>query len=86
MSTEDAEPDNEVRNIWQAYTTKDQNFAVSSIAHSLLRIARAQEALVALSTADLEAAIEAEIENRSQVKADEIAAQATKRSFLGKKT
>ena len=77
----------EIEDIWKnAGAGGNKNWLMASIAHSLIRIARSQERLVALSEMDLETALEAEIENRSKIKADEIVAESTKRSFLGKKT
>lgn len=52
---------------------------------ALFRIARAQEVLVELARADLEAAVEGEAQSRAEQMANEIVEEKSKRSFIGRK-
>lgn len=72
--------------ITDAVSKNNNIFLIGSIAHSLLRIANAQEALHELSLADVNEMIEAEVKSRSETRAEEIVEEKSKRSFIGRKT
>lgn len=55
------------------------------VAVSLYRVARAQEKLVALAELDLSEQVESEVQSRAETLAQEIEADKTKRSFIGRK-
>ena len=55
------------------------------VAVSLYRVARAQEKLVALAELDLSEQVESEVQSRAETLAQEIEANKTKRSFIGRK-
>lgn len=84
--TQDEANTEELGRIHRAVNKGDINAIAGSIAVSLLRIAAAQEAMHELAVTDMTAAIEEAIQSRSQDLADQIVADKTKRSFLGKKT
>lgn len=52
----------------------------------LFRIANAQEQMVKLAEADLQAQVDEVIKTRSEERAEEIVAEKTKRSFIGKRS
>lgn len=68
-----------------AVARADQVGLIGHIAHSLYRVALAQERLVALAEADLDESIEAAIEQRAEQKAKELDEEKTKRSFIGRR-
>lgn len=82
---EQSEIDLNLEYIQQAVETKEKEVLLGHIAVSLLRIANAQENMVKLADADIQAAIEEEIKSRAEVMAEEIEADKSKRSFIGKK-
>lgn len=63
----------------------DQILLTADIAIFLLRIAQAQERLVQIAEADLSEVVEAAIEERAEEKAQQLDADRTKRSFIGRK-
>ncbi len=66
----------------------DQKNMVQLAAQAVIelhRIANAQEAIVNLAKADLEAQIEESIKSRSEERAQELFADKNKRTFIGKK-
>jgi hypothetical protein len=80
-----SEIDQEAAFISQAIERKDMITLVGHVALSLTRIAIAQEKVVALAEADIQATVDEEVEARAQVKAVEIAEDKAKRSYIGRK-
>lgn len=78
-------PDEEMRYIGAAVHNGNIPQILGSVATSLLRIARAQEGIVQLSVQDMNAAIDAAIEERAEAKAVEMMKAKTTRSYIGKK-
>lgn len=88
MSAEKLDPDNLEENadyLKRLSGTGNLPAIAAHIGVSLLRIAMAQEKLVALSELDLEGVVESEIASRAETRAAEIAQEKTRRSFIGKK-
>lgn len=79
------EIDHHIRYMTELVEQKNMPALAGNIAHELWRIANAQEELTALAKADLEAAVEEQIKSRSEVRAQEIVTEKSKRSFIGKK-
>lgn len=79
------ETDNHVRYMSELVEVKNMLAIAGNIAHELWRLANAQEELVTLAKIDMETQIEEVIKSRSEDRAQEIVAEKSKRSFIGKK-
>lgn len=79
------ELDDEIAYVNQAAINKNKEAMLSVIAVSLLRIANAQEAMYDLAVKDMNEAIDAAVEARSEEKAEELLKEKTQRSYIGKK-
>jgi len=77
--------DENIKYIERAVSRGDYATLLGHVAHSLFRTAMAQERLVTLAEADLEAQVEEAVKSRTEERAAEIAAEKTKRSYIGKK-
>lgn len=75
----------DVQIIMDAVHKNDHATLLGSIAHSLLRIASAQEAVYELAVKDMNEAIEAAIQDRAETLADDLVKEKTSRSFIGKR-
>lgn len=71
--------------IAEAIAKKDMAWLASQAVVELHRIANAQEAIVKMADADLEAQIEEAIKSRAEERAEELVADQTKRTFIGRK-
>jgi hypothetical protein len=79
------EVDNHIRYMSELVDQKNMPSIAGNIAHELWRIANAQEAMIELANADLEAQIEEAIKTRAEDRANQMVAEQTKRTFIGKK-
>lgn len=75
----------EVARVEQMTGSGDYVGILGHLAISLMRVANAQERLVSLAEADLQAEVEAAVESRSREVAEEMVADQNKRSFIGKR-
>jgi len=71
--------------IQSAVDQKEKEVLMGHIAVSLMRIANAQDEIVELAKADIQATVEEEIKARAETMASEMEADKSKRSFIGKK-
>jgi hypothetical protein len=80
------ETDHHVRYMSELIQAKNMPALAGNIAHELWRIANAQEEMLQMAKADLEAQVEEAIKSRSEERAAELVADKNKRSFIGKKS
>lgn len=80
-----AKIDREIKAIVSAVSSRDSLTIMGNIAISLLRIANAQEAMYDLAIKDMNEAIEESIRSQAEERAEEMAAERSKRSFIGKR-
>ncbi len=76
---------NRMRDVVSALEQRDNISLMGIATEMMVRLVAAQEAIVEMAAADLEAQVEEAIKSRAETRAEEIVADKSKRSFIGKK-
>jgi hypothetical protein len=86
---EEISPENEmkffVEHVDNLAQRGETDLLLANIGIAIMRMAQAQEKLVALAAIDIEAQVEAEVERRAEEKAQQLDSERTKRNFIGKR-